>query len=53
MDVSKGGLVVISDVSYILSIEIGRDIELGLKNLNQEKIAAIVTIFQSAESASP
>lgn len=34
-------------------IEIGRDIELGLKNLNQEEIAAIVTMFQSAESASP
>ena len=31
MDVSKGDLVVIADVSYILSKEFRTDIELGLK----------------------
>lgn len=32
MDVSKGDLVVIADVSYILSKEFRIDTELGLKN---------------------
>lgn len=47
MDVSKGGLVVISDVSYILSKEFRIDIELRLKHNMYN------TIIQSAELASP